>query len=227
MTDPTRRSQEASLDSRDELRESAGGESAGGPAERPMTEGEKDTVRAVSAPATAAAGALAGATAGLATGVFGPIGAMVGAIVGALGGAAAGAAGAQAATAELYTAEHDAYYRELWEGRTDRRADQSFDSARLAYQFGHIAAQQPAYAGRYFADVEPELRERWTDDFRGRAGGWDAVRREVEDAYSHARGSGLGAQRDRSVIGSAGSAVDPTELARARAAQPSVPETRP
>jgi len=210
MTDPTSRPLDTPPAARD----------AG---ERPLSEEEKDTVRAVGAPATAAAGAVAGATAGLATGVFGPIGAMVGAIVGAFTGAAAGAAGAQAAT-ELYTAEYDEHYRALWEARPDRRADQSFDSARVAYQFGHIAAQQPQYAGRYFADVEPELRARWSGDFQARAGEWKLVRRDVENAFSHARSRGLGARRDSSVVGSAGSAVDPGELQRARAGEPSVPD---
>ena len=204
-------------------------ESARGPegrstdaAERPLTEGEKDTVKAASTPVTAAAGAVAGATAGLATGVFGPIGAMVGAIVGAFAGGAAGAAGGQAGAGDLYTEAHDAHYRSLWEARLDRPADLSYERARLAYQFGHIAAQQPAYGGRYFADVEPELRERWSSDFRGRGGEWEAVRRDVEDAYSHARSLGLGTRRDPTVIGSAGSAVDPGELERARAGLPSV-----
>jgi hypothetical protein len=179
-------------------------------------------VKAASTPVTAVAGAVAGATAGLATGVFGPIGAMVGAIVGALAGGAAGAAGGQAVAGELYTAEHDAHYRALWESRRDRPADLSYDRARLAYQYGHIAAQQPAYGGRYFADVEPELRQRWTGDLSARGGEWEGVRRYAEDAYSHARSLGLGSRRDPTVVGSAGSAVDPGELERARAGLPSV-----
>jgi hypothetical protein len=196
-------------------------------AERPLTEGEKDTVKVASAPATAAAGAAAGATAGLVTVAFGPIGAMVGAIVGALAGGAAGAAGGHAVAGDLYTAEHDAHYRALWEARLDRPADLSYERSRLAYQYGHIAAQQPAYRGRYFTDVEPELRQRWSDDFRAHGGEWEAVRRYVEDAYSHSRSLGLGSRRDPTVIGSAGSAVDPDELERARAGLPSVGDPTP
>jgi len=222
MTDPTRRPQDASLDARDVVRESAQGATT----EQPMTDGEKDAVKAASPPATAAAGAVAGATAGLATGVFGPMGAIVGAIVGALGGAAAGAAGGQAATADLYTPDFDAHYRALWEGRPQRRADQTFDSVRPAYQYGHLAAQHPSYTGRYFADVEPELRDRWPDEFRTRVGEWDAVRPFVEDAYSYAHSKGVGERRVWAVVGSAGSAVDPVELDRARAGAPSVPEPR-
>jgi len=189
--------------------------------EQPLTEDEKDTVKAASTPATAAAGAVAGATAGLATGVFGPIGMIVGAIVGGVGGAAAGAAGAVASD-NLYTAEHDAHYQALWEGGPDNAADRTFEAVRPAYQFGHIAAQQPEFAGRYFGDVEPELRRRWPDELRTRAGEWGAIRRYVEDGYSHARSQGLGERRDRTVVGSAGSAVDPVELERARAGLPSV-----
>ena len=219
MTDPTYR-HDASGDAREPIPPTSegGGDAA---TARPMTESEKDTVKAAGTSATAAAGAAAGATAGLATGVFGPIGAAVGAVVGAFGGAAAGAAGAQAATSDVYTAEHDAHYRALWESTPGRPADRTYESARVAYQFGHVAAQHPDYAGRYFGDVEPELRREWSDEFRARAGEWDAVRRYVEDAYSHARSQGLGERRDRSVVGSAGSAVDPVELERARAGLPS------
>ena len=194
--------------------------------QQPLTEGEKDTVKAASTPATAAAGAVAGATAGLATGVFGPIGMIVGAIAGGVGGAAAGAVGA-AATDNLYTAEHDAHYQALWEGAADRVSDRTFEAMRPAYQFGHIAAQQPEFSGRYFGDAEPELRRRWPDELRTRAGEWDAVWRYVEDGYSHARSQGLGERRDRTIVGSAGSAVDPVELERARAGLPSVEAPAP
>jgi hypothetical protein len=191
---------------------------------RPLTEREKDAVEVGSAPATAAAGAVAGATAGLATMTLGPFGAIAGAIVGAVGGAAVGAAGGQAVVGELYTSEHDAHYRSLYERAPERAADRGFDAARPAYQFGHLAAQYPEYAGRDFGAVEPELRRHWSDDLRTRAGEWDAARRYVETGYTYARSRGLTARRDPSVVGSAGSAVDPTELARARSGLPSTDE---
>jgi hypothetical protein len=211
-------------------RESTTGPSATAPAtstERPLTADEKHEVKVASAPAAAGAGAVAGATAGLATGVFGPFGAIVGAIVGALGGAAAGGAHAGAAD-DLYTAENDAYYESLWETTPDRPADQPYDSARPAYQYGHIAARHPEYAGRDFAAVEPELRRRWPEQLRSAAGEWDASRGFVETGYTHSREQWLAARRDASVVGSGGSAVNPDELARARKGLPSVegvPET--
>ena len=222
MTDPTRRHDGARRDPHDPTSNATPGTST----EHPSTETEPGTLKAVSPPAGAAAGAIAGATAGLATGVFGPIGAMVGAIVGALGGGAAGAAGGQAAANDLYTAQDDAHYRSLWEGRPDRTADQGFESARVAYQFGHIAARYPDFAAAPFADVEPELRPRWPNELRSRAGEWDAVRPYVEEGYSHARSRGAGERRDHTIVGSAGSAVDPVERDRSRAGLPSTPDPR-
>ena len=193
--------------------------------DRSPSEPGNQAVKAATPPVGAAAGAIAGATAGLATGVFGPMGAMIGAIVGALGGTAAGTAAAtQADDATLYTQHDDDEYRRIWEAMPNRQADRGFETARVAYQFGHIAARQPELAGARFSDVEPQLRQKWPNELRERVGEWDAVRPLVEDAYSKARSSGVGERRDTSVVGSAGSAVDPVELDRARAGLPSVPE---
>jgi hypothetical protein len=186
------------------------------PAQRPLTEGEKDSVKTAGPPATAAAGALAGAAAGISTLVFGPIGLVVGAIAGGAAGAAVGAASSQAAAGDYYSAEYDDYYRGLWESSPRRAADRTFDSARAGYQFGHVAAQYPEFAGRDFHDVEPELQRRWSDDLRAHGGDWEAVRPDVETAYGYARSRGLGVRRDSTVVGSAGSAVDPVELEQSR-----------
>ena len=195
-------------------------------ANTPATDTERRTVKAASPPAGAAAGAVAGATAGLATGVFGPIGAMVGAVVGALGGAAAGAATGRSAD-DMYTAEDDAHYRTMWESLPQRAADQGFDSARVAYQYGHIAARHPDFAGARYADIEPELQRRWPNEFRTRVGEWDAVRSYVEDGFGYARSRGAGQRRDLGIVGSAGSAVDPVEHERSQAGLPSTPDPRP
>lgn len=184
---------------------------------QPLTENEKDSVKAAGPPASAAAGALAGAAAGISTLVFGPIGLVVGAIAGGAAGAAVGAVGTQAAS-DYYSAEYDDYYRSLWDASPRRTADRTFDSARPAFQFGHVAAQHPEFAGRGFTDVEPELRRRWSDDLRAHGGEWDAVRPDVETAYGYARSRGLGVRRDSTVVGSAGSAVDPVELEESRRA---------
>ena len=223
MTDPTRRPDHARHDPH-------GAERTATPdttTKHPSSETDPATVKAVSPPAGAVAGAVAGATAGLATGVFGPFGAIVGAIVGALGGGAAGTAGGQAAANDLYTEQDDAHYRTLWEGRPDRNADQGFEAARVGYQFGHIAARQPDFTAAHFADIEPELRRRWPNELRSRVGEWDAVRSYVEEGYSHARSRGAGERRDHTIVGSAGSAVDPVELDRSRAGLPSTPDPRP
>jgi len=190
--------------------------------ERPLSRDEAKTAKSPGAPATAAAGAIAGATAGLVTGPFGPIAAIVGALGGAAAGAAIGAAGNQAATDSVYTSDDDAYYGALWEGAAARPADRAYDAYRPAYQFGHLAAQHRDYVGRDFNAAEPDLRRAWDADLRAQHGEWDAVRRHVHDAYGHARSLGYGVRRDANVIGTAGSAVDPVELERARAGLPSV-----
>jgi hypothetical protein len=222
MPDPTRRPDDARHDPHGAERNATPDTTT----KHPSSETDPGTVKAASPPAGAVAGAVAGATAGLATGVFGPIGAMVGAIVGALGGGAAGAAGGQAAANDLYTEQDDARYRTLWESRPDRNADQGFEAARVGYQFGHIAAHYPDFAAAHFADIEPELRRRWPNELRSRAGEWDAVRPYVEEGYSHARRRGVGERRDHTIVGSAGSAVDPVERDRSRAGLPSTPEPR-
>lgn len=222
MTDPTRRTDDARHDPHGAERTAAPDTTT----RHPSSETDPGTVKAASPPAGAVAGAVAGATAGLATGVFGPIGAMVGAIVGALGGGAVGAAGGQAAANDLYTEQDDAHYRALWESRPDRNADQGFEAARVGYQFGHIAARHEEFAAAHFADIEPELRGRWPNELRSRVGEWDAVRAYVEEGYSHARSRGAGERRDHTIIGSAGSAVDPVERDRSRAGLPSTPDPR-
>jgi hypothetical protein len=184
------------------------------PGRRSLREYETEVLETTAA---TAAGAIAGAAAGLSTLVFGPFGAIVGAIVGGLAGGLEGAVGARALDDNLYTPEYDAYYHALWEGTPDRAADRTFDAVRPAFQFGHIAAQHREYLGRDFDLVEPGLRQHWSEELRAHAGEWDAVQRHVESGYSYARSRGLAERRDPTVVGSAGSAVDPVELARARA----------
>jgi hypothetical protein len=228
MTDPTRRPErddDAGRAEHHDAPDTHRNAATDPAAKRSTPEAQEGAVKAASPPAGAAAGAIAGATAGLATGVFGPIGAMVGAVLGAVGGAAAGTVGGQAAANDLYTEQDDAHYRALWDAQLDRPADRGFESARVAYQFGHIAAHNPEFAGARFADIEPELRRRWPNELRAHAGEWDAVRTYVEDAYGYARSRGAGERRDPTIVGSAGSAVDPVERDRARAGLPSTPDT--
>ncbi|MGZ8414481.1 MAG: hypothetical protein ACXW05_17270 [Gemmatirosa sp.] len=189
-------------------------------APRPMDADEKRSVEITSGPAGALAGAAAGATAGLVSLVAGPLGIGIGAIVGAMAGGIGGWFGGQAASDVRYDASHDAHYRALYEGGV--ASDRGFDAVRPAYQFGHLAAHNPEWRGREISHDEPELRRAWEGHAHGREGlAWDAVRSHARDAYGHARSEGAGMQRDYSVIGSAGSAVDPEELARAQHGQPS------
>lgn len=182
---------------------------------RPLERDEMETAQKLSAPAGAAAGAAAGATAGMVTGPFGPFGALVGALVGAAAGSAVGAT--EVATARsVEEAERTADYERLWNSMPGHADDRSFESMRPALRFGYIAAQHPDFIGRDFSDAEPELRRHWPDAMHGRTGNWEGVRRYVEHAYSHARAAGLAERRDPTVIGSAGSAVDPVERERYR-----------
>lgn len=170
---------------------------------------------------TAAAGAVAGTMAGLQAGVLAGAATFgVGAIAGAALGAAAGAALGEDAQRGQFTADADAHYRALYEASPE--GGRSYDAVRAAYVFGHIAASEPGLAGQTFEEAEPALREAWTDELRARAGTWDGVRRYAHDAYGHARADGAGERRDRAVIGSGGSAVDPVELDRARRGRSSV-----
>lgn len=160
------------------------------------------------------AGLQAGALAGAAT-----LG--IGAVAGAALGAAAGAALAQDADPTRYTPEVDEHYRALYHGAPS--ADRAYDHVRPAYVFGHVAATEPELAGLSFEEAEPALRAAWNDELRARAGEWAQASRYVRDAFGHARAEGAGVRRDATVIGSAGSAVDPVELDRARHGLPSTP----
>jgi hypothetical protein len=199
-----------------------GSQNPPGAEERPATPEEREQVKKGSAPAGAAAGAVAGMAAGLSTGALGVVAVPVGAVLGALAGGVGGWFAGEAAADTMYTADDDAHYRALYESTPDRPADRGYDTARPAYQLGHLAAYNPNYQGRDFDVIEPELQRAWGGDLTTHHGDWTFARRFARDAYGHARSAGAGVRRDRSVIGPAGSAVDPVELDRARAGLPSV-----
>jgi hypothetical protein len=138
--------------------------------------------RAVAAPLGAAGGAVAGATVGTVT--LGPIGTIIGAIAGALGG---GWTALAAAAPTHYGPEHDQEYREHYESDSERLADRTFETARPAYQLGHLAARNPDYARREFESIEEDLRRGWSDDVRARHGDWSIARRYVREAYMRER----------------------------------------
>lgn len=198
----------------------------GGGAERPPAHDEpQHAVPGAGAARTAAAtalGAFAGAAAGLGTMIVGPLGAIVGAIV----NAELAAVGSHVTVVEsAYTPAYDEHYRALWESDPDRLADVPFDTVRPAYQFGHVAAYQASFVGRDFVAAEADLRALWERELRAMHGEWDGVRQHVCDAYGHSRAENLGIRRQEGVIGTGGSAVDPLELARARAGLASRPDS--
>ena len=139
---------------------------------------ELNAAEKAAGPTGAAAGALAGGTAG--TLVAGPIGTVIGAIAGALGGWWAGSGVEK--DAELAPAD-ETYYRRHYEASAP--AGGSWDRARPAYQLGHLAAANPAYRGRSFADIETDLQRGWRGDTAASAGDWQSVRDLARCAYEH------------------------------------------
>lgn len=125
-------------------------------------------------------GGVTGAAAGAGLGaILGPAGAVVGGIAGAVGGWWAGRGVGQAA--DQFTDETDAHYRRLHEQQYADRCD--YDSARCFYQLGHLARSNPAYQGRGFEEIEPDLRAGWRDDTSDEFRSWDDVRLFVRAGY--------------------------------------------
>ena len=68
-------------------------------------------------------------------------------------------------------------------------ATDGFERARPGYQLGYVARQNPAYKGRSFNEIEPELRKVWESGARTEGntgdstGSWPEVRGFVDFAY--------------------------------------------
>ena len=142
------------------------------------------TDESTSAPSTAdqvgqAAGGITGALAGAALGATaGPIGSLLGGVAGAIGGWWSGRAIAEAA--EDITDADEQYYREQ---RANSGSDHSYDDgARGAYYLGVVAAANPDYAGKNFADIEPELARGWSAGASAH-GSWKGVSRYAAMGY--------------------------------------------
>lgn len=132
-------------------------------------------------------GGVSGVLAGAAIGsLAGPIGTVVGGIAGAVGGWWAGREISEAA--QHYTDADDAFYRNHYDASDRRLADRSYDEVRPAYQLGHIAGQNPEYAGRPFESAEPDLRRGWDTTTSDAHGTWDQVRGYARDAYTRSLG---------------------------------------
>lgn len=153
---------------------------------------QKGTVDTSADAVAAGTGGVAGAAAGAAIGsLAGPIGTIIGGLAGAVGGWWSGRAISEAATS--YTSDDDAYYQNRYS--TTSRAfgtssGGSYETARPAYQLGHLAGVNPDYRGRDFEEVEPHLSSAYSSSGRN---DWNDVRDYARDAYS--RGRDLGEQR--------------------------------
>jgi len=137
-------------------------------------------------------GGLSGAATGAALGSLGgPIGTIIGGIAGAATGWWTGRAVSEAASS--FDNDED-YYRNQHSTRTGSTSGMSgssssassYDTARPAYQLGHVAGMNPDYQGRKFEDVEPDLR-RGYDSYAGSSTGaasWNDVRGHAADAFN-------------------------------------------
>jgi hypothetical protein len=189
---------------------------SGGEAERAIAHGRDDDRGSGTGRAPVGArlvgegvGEVTGIAAGAAIGsaIAGPVGTVIGALAGAVGGWWAGKEAADAVAG--YGDEDDRHYRNLFTGAKARLAqraaeeraaqpmgrERAYDDARPAYQLGHLAKRNPAYTGKSFEDVEPELQRGWSDDVRARHGEWSEVRDYVGEAYRGTRDQ-AGADRE-------------------------------
>jgi hypothetical protein len=127
-------------------------------------------------------GGVVGAGAGLAMGAMGgPVGMVVGALAGAVGGWWAMDRVTEGMGA--YGEDEDRDFRRHYEAPEVRLADRGYEDLRPAYVFGHMAAHNPAHAGRSFDEVESELERDWTRALAARHGEWRAARRYAQAAY--------------------------------------------
>ena len=130
-----------------------------------------------------AAGGISGVVAGAAIGsAGGPLGTVIGGIAGALGGWWAGRAVSEAA--KHYTNEDDTFYRNKYDASPNRLGDTSYEQVRPAYQIGHVAGQNPDYAGKSFETVETDLRRGWDNGANTVGREWDKVKTYAKDAYT-------------------------------------------
>jgi uncharacterized protein (TIGR02271 family) len=141
-------------------------------------------------------GGVAGAAAGAAVGsLAGPIGTAIGAIAGAVGGWWSGKAAADAAS--NIDATDDDYYRQ----RFAESGGSSYDTARPAYQLGHVAGFNPDYEGRSFDEVEPDLRRGWTGDVAASSGDWSNVRDYAREGFERGQERTLTLAEEQLAVG--------------------------
>jgi hypothetical protein len=119
-----------------------------------------------------AAGAATGAAIGSAAG---PVGTAVGGVVGAVAGGLAGEGVAEA----VNPAVEDDYWRRNYAARPYVTPGTTYDTYRMAYQFGWECYRR--FRGRPFDDIEPELRREWERTDRDLS--WESARGATRDAW--------------------------------------------
>lgn len=98
-------------------------------------------------------------------------------------------------------------FRAHYDATPHRHAGRSYEHARPAYHFGHLAAERPEYRGREFEAIEADLQKGWTDDQRLKYGDWSTVRGYAREGWSRGRDASAGDARSNDPLPSDASAM--------------------
>ena len=116
-------------------------------------------------------------------------GAGVGAVVaGPIGAVAGGAAGHAAGEAVNPTVEREFWSRNF-QSRPYYKSGKPYSEYEPAYRFGWESAGREEYAGKKFAEVEPELLRDWNGSAGGATDPWTDARDATHDAWLRVRGN--------------------------------------
>jgi hypothetical protein len=139
-------------------------------------------------------------------------------VIGSLVGSAAGVLGdwwstpaARDAT-RTFGGDEDRACRGHFTARGDAAPADAYDDARPMYQYGHTARQNPAYRGRSFREVEPELERAWTGDATTGKRPWTEVREYVAFGYQPAAGDVLRETREAGMRAQGGGTADDHDI---------------
>lgn len=150
--------------------------------------GNRDPI--TKAPGSHPVGTGIGSAGGAATGagvgavVAGPIGAVIG---GAIGAVVGGAAGHMAGEAVNPTVEGE-FWSKNFQTRPYYKSGREYSEYEPAYRFGWESAGRVEYAGKKFAEVEPELLRDWNGS-AGATDPWTDARDATHDAWLRVRGN--------------------------------------
>ena len=85
--------------------------------------------------------------------------------------------------------EHDDRYRSHFDSHPARGSGMSYDDARTGYAVGHVASENPDYAGRPYDEVETELRTGFSGESTG---SYDNLRDFTRYGYEQGGTGGTG-----------------------------------